>query len=57
MVELRNKYRFPLQVAALIAGIIAPLLGYIGLIDHLVGLPIVAAVMMLLATLLVVWVG
>ena len=57
MAQQRNKYRFPLQVAALIAGIIAPLLGYIGLTGHLAGLPIVAAVMMLLAILLVVWVG
>ena len=57
MVELRNKYRFPLQLVALIAGIIAPLLGYVGLIDHLAGLPIGAAVIMLLAILLVAWVG
>ena len=57
MLELRNKVRFPLQVAALIAGIIAPVLGYIGLIDHLVVLPISAAVIMLLAIGLVIWVG
>ena len=57
MLELRNKYRFPLQVASLVAGIVAPLLGYIGLIDHLIGLAIGASVLMLMAILNVMWVG
>lgn len=57
MIELRNKHRFKLQVAALIAGIVAPLLGYIGLIDHLIGLSIGSAILMLLAILVIVWAG
>ena len=57
MIEWRSKYRFQLQVAALIGGVLAPLIGYIGLVDHFSGMSIGAAVGMLLAVLIVVWVG